>query len=73
MSVAEILEELAQLSSEEQDLVRERLDQLQSEQFEETPEILSAIDKGIHSAETEPAYTVEQVQSEMRSWFIKSS
>jgi hypothetical protein len=73
MSVLEILQELPKLSTNDQELIRERLDALQVESFEETPEILAAIDAGIRSAETEPSWTVEQVRGEIASWLTKSS
>jgi hypothetical protein len=73
MSITEILQELPRLSSEELDLVRSRLDQLQTENFEETPEILEAIEEGIRSANTEPGYTIEEIRAEIPTWFTKSS
>ena len=71
MSVLEILQELPKLSTNNQELIRERLDALQVESFEETSEILAAIDAGIRSAETEPSWTVEQVRGEIASWLTK--
>jgi len=73
MSVTEILQELPRLSPVDQDLIRERLDELKIESFEETDEVLAAIDEGIRSAQTEPGQTVEQVRSEIASWLTKSS
>ncbi|MEI7773561.1 MAG: hypothetical protein WCK17_02190 [Verrucomicrobiota bacterium] len=67
----EILQELPKLSTNNQELIRERLDALQVESFEETSEILAAIDAGIRSAETEPSWTVEQVRGEIASWLTK--
>jgi predicted transcriptional regulator len=69
--VLEILQELPKLSTNNQELIRERLDALQVESFEETSEILAAIDAGIRSAETEPSWTVEQVRGEIASWLTK--
>jgi len=71
VSVLEILQELPKLSTNNQELIRERLDALQVESFEETSEILAAIDAGIRSAETEPSWTVEQVRGEIASWLTK--
>jgi hypothetical protein len=73
MSVAEILQELPRLSPVEQDIIRECLDGLMSEGFEETDEVLAAIDEGIRPAETEQGHTVEQVRAEIPSWLAKSS
>ncbi len=73
MSVTEILRELPRLSSVDQNLIRERLDELIVESFEETDEVLAAIDEGIRSAQTEPGHTVEQVRAEIPSWLAKSS
>jgi predicted transcriptional regulator len=73
MSVTEILEELPKLSPTDQGLIRERIDELQMEDFEETPEMLAAIDEGIRSAENEESYPVEVVRAELSSWITKSS
>lgn len=73
MSVVEILEELPQLSTEDQNIIREFLYELTVPKFEETDEILAAIDEGIHSAETETSLSVEQVRAELSLWFTKSS
>lgn len=73
MSMTEILEELPKLSPTDQKLIRERIDELLMVDFEETPEMLAAIDEGIHSAENEPGYPVEAVRTELSSWFTKSS
>lgn len=73
MSVTEILEELPKLSTADQDLIRERIDELLMTDFEETPEMLAAIDEGIRSAENEPGYPAEAVRAELSSWITKSS
>ncbi len=73
MSVAEILKELPKLSADDQELIRDRIDELLTESYEETPEALAAIDEGIRSAETEPGIPIETVREEVRSWFTKSS
>jgi hypothetical protein len=73
MSIQEILEELPRLCAHDQVLVREKLDEIWAECIAESPEALAAIDAGIHSAETEPGHTVEQVRSEISSWISKSS
>jgi hypothetical protein len=73
MTVTEIIQELPHLSAEELDLIRRHLDQVQNETFEETPEMLEAIREGIRSGETEPCYTIEEIQAEIPSWFTESS
>lgn len=73
MSVTEILEELPKLSPTDQNLIRERIDELLMAEFEETPEMLAAIDEGIRSAESEPGYPAQAVRPELSSWFTKSS
>ena len=73
MSVAEILEELPKLSPTDQSLIRDCIEELQMGNFDETPEMLAAIDEGIRSAENEPGYPVEAVRAELSSWITKSS
>lgn len=73
MSVAEILKELPKLSFGDQELIRDRIDELFTERYEETPEALAAIDEGIRSAESEPGIPLERVREEVRSWITKSS
>jgi len=73
MSIAEILEELPRLRAEDRHLLRDRLDELDHEEFEETPEMIAAIDVGIRSAETEPGFRVSQVREKISSWATKLS
>ncbi|MEO0454213.1 MAG: hypothetical protein AAFY98_08765 [Verrucomicrobiota bacterium] len=73
MSIAEILEVLPRLKAEDRHLLRDRLDELDYGEFEETQEILAAIDAGIRSAETEPGFTVNEVREKISSWATKSS
>ena len=72
MSVLEILEELPKLSSEEQELIRTRLESLRWGNYEETDAALEAINAGIRSAEIYPSWSVEQVRSEINSWVFRS-
>ena len=71
MSVLEILEELPKLSSEEQELIRTRLESLRWGNYEETDAALEAIDAGIRSAEIYPNLSVDQVRSEINSWVFR--
>ena len=40
---------------------------------EETDELLAAIDEGIHSAETERTFSLEEVRAEIKKWATKSA
>ncbi len=74
MSVTEILLEIEKLSPDDFKVLQEKLDQLQSvEDFEETPEMLAAIDEGLRSLKEEGAIPIEQVIEEMKTWNFKSS
>lgn len=73
MSTPEILEELPRLAREEREKIWERLEEIELEEMEATPEVLAAIEEGIRSAETEPGWTVEQVRGKIASWVTKSS
>jgi hypothetical protein len=73
MSTTEILEELPRLAREEREKIWERLEEIELEEMEATPEVLAAIEEGIRSAETEPGWTVEQVRGKVASWVTKSS
>jgi predicted transcriptional regulator len=72
MSVDEILAELDQLSPDELQIVQEKLD-LCREHFEETPEMLAAIDEGLRSAREEELIPIEEVEQRMKTWTFKSS
>ncbi|HEX4138814.1 MAG TPA: hypothetical protein VHY09_00585 [Candidatus Methylacidiphilales bacterium] len=72
MSVTEIIQELPKLSPEDRDLLRQELAERYIADFEETPEMLAAIDEGLRSLREEPTYTLEQVREEMRSWTLDS-
>lgn len=67
MSVTEILEELPKLSAEDQALVRQRLDQLLGDDFEETPAMLAAIDEALASPD-EDGIPLEEVRQKIKDW-----
>jgi hypothetical protein len=64
MSIKEILEELPKLTVEEKRQLWNVLDhELSSEEGEESPELLAAIDEAIRSVERgEKTYTIEEVR-----------
>jgi hypothetical protein len=71
MSVDEILAELETLSPDELKVVQEKVNLLH-EDFEETPEMLAAIDEGLRSLREEPTITLEELRKEMRTWTLDS-
>jgi BMFP domain-containing protein YqiC len=71
MSVNEILAEMDKLSPDELKIIWERLD-LVREDFEETPEMLAAIDEGLRSLREEGSIPIEEVERRMKSWTFKS-
>jgi hypothetical protein len=73
MNVNEILTEMDKLSPDELKSVQEKLDQLHAnDDFEETPEMLAAIDEGLRSSREEGTIPLEEVRKEMRSWNLNS-
>ena len=72
MSVNDIIQELPKLSPEDRNLLRQELDERYLQDFEETPEMLAAIDEGLRSSREERSYTLEEVREEMRKWRINS-
>ena len=66
MSVTEILEELPQLSSKDQTLVRDFLEELQFGVIEETPEMLMAVDEGLYSLEHQASIPLEVVRNQLQ-------
>ena len=73
MSVNEILMEMEKLSTDDLKVVQEKLDQLHSpDDFEETPEMLAAIDEGLRSLREEGTIPIEEVERRMKSWNFKS-
>jgi len=73
MSFTQLIEEIEKLSPEELELVQAKLDALQNEHIEETPEMLAAIDEGLRSLRDEPTITLEELEREMKTWNFKSS
>lgn len=72
MSIAKILEELPKLGNEERHTLLDRLNELEAETIEETPELLAAIDEGIRSAEEEGCIPLEKVRQEFEAkWTTK--
>jgi hypothetical protein len=66
MSFNEILEELPNLTEDEKRQLRNVLDHELSEEGEESPEVLAAIDEGIRSLEGgEKTHTVEEVRQQI--------
>jgi hypothetical protein len=73
MSVNEILAEMDNLSPDELKIIQEKLDLLNADEgFEETPEMLAAIDEGLRSLREEPTITIEELERRMASWRTKS-
>jgi hypothetical protein len=68
MSVNEILQELPKLSPEDRHLIRQELDEHFIDDFEETPEMLAAVDEGLRSLREEPTFTIEEIRKEMLTW-----
>jgi hypothetical protein len=67
MSVTEILEELPKLKAEERHILLERLNALEKDTLEETPEMLAAIDEGIRSFEQYGGVPIEEVQARLEA------
>ena len=73
MSVAEILEELPKLKLGDRWAVWQRLSELENDdEITPTPEMLVVIDEGLHSAETEPLYTVDEIHKKIEQWARRS-
>jgi hypothetical protein len=73
MSVNEILQEMEKLSPDDRQILQQKLDQLNAlDDFEETPEMLAAIDEGLRSLREERSYTLEELRAEMRTWTLDS-
>ena len=62
--LAEIQEAIRQLDPKEQQVLRHWLD----ETAEETPEMLAAIDEGLHSLATEGGVPIEEARRHLRQW-----
>ena len=73
MSMTEILEELPRLARVEREKVWQRLEEIELEKIEETPEMLAAIDAGRRSIREGRATTVEEARKLIAQWTTKSS
>lgn len=73
MSITEILAELPKLSSSDQGLISERIDELLVTEFEESPEMLEAIDVGRQSIKEGKMTTVDEARELVARWTIRSS
>ena len=67
MSIKEILEELPKLTREEKRQLWDALEhELTPGEDEESPELLAAIDEGIHTLETgEKTYTIDELRQQI--------
>ena len=72
MSVNDIIQELPKLSPEDRHLLRQELDERYLQDFEETPEMLAAIDEGLRSSREEGTIPIEDVIKEISTWNTKS-
>lgn len=73
MSMSEILEELPRLARVEREKVWQRLEEIELEEIEETPEVLAAIDAGRRSIREGKATTIEEARKLIAQWITKSS
>jgi predicted transcriptional regulator len=73
MSMTEILEELSRLARAEREKVWQRLEEIELEEIEETPEMLAAIDAGRRSIREGKATTIEEARKLLAQWITKSS
>ena len=74
MSAAEILSELPKLTPLELQHIHERILELEEAQgVDETPELLAAVDEGVHSLENERTYSPDEVRAKIEEWTSKSS
>jgi hypothetical protein len=67
MSVIEILDELPKLSLEERHLLFQRLNELETGEIEETPEMLAAIDEA-QASPHENDLSVEEIRQNVSRW-----
>ncbi len=67
MSITEILDELPKLKTEERHVLLERLNALENDAIEETPEMLAAIDEGIRSIEQHGSIPIDEVQARLEA------
>jgi len=74
MSTTEILEELPKLKLADRWAILQRLSELETkEEIDPSPEMAAAIEAGLHSAEHEPCFTVEEVRDKAKQWARRSS
>jgi hypothetical protein len=74
MSTTEILNELPKLKFAERWATLQRLSELETkEEIDPSQEMVRAIEVGIHSAEKEPLFTVEEIRDKAKKWARRSS
>ena len=73
MSMSEILEELPRLGRLERARVWQRLEEIEMESVEETPEVLEAIDAGRCSIRMGQENSIEHARNLIAQWITKSS
>ena len=73
MSMSEILEELPRLGRLERARVWQRLEEIEMESVEETPEMLEAIDAGRCSLRMGQENSIEHARNLIAQWITKSS
>jgi hypothetical protein len=73
MSMTEILEELPRLGRLEREKVWQRLEEIELETVEETPEMLAAIDAGRCSIREGQAISIEHARNLIAQWTTKSA
>jgi len=71
MSMIEILEELPRLARFEREKVWQRLEEIELEEIEETPEMLAAIDAGRRSMRKGKANSIEEARNLVAQWTTK--
>jgi hypothetical protein len=73
MSMTEILEKLPSLARSEREELRQRLEELELRDIEETPEMLAALDAGRRSVREGRRHTVEEARGLIAQWTTTSS
>ena len=69
--MTEILEELHRLARADRETVRQRLEALELEEIEESPEMLAAIDAGRHSMQQGKGKSIAQARELLAQWTSK--
>ena len=67
MTVDEIVEEVSKLSTEERQVLFQKLNELEDGFIEETPELLAALDEAINSDEATDL-TAEEMRQNVARW-----